>query len=121
MCKVCGKCVVPWMECDDLIADYKRTVQSQSVCTVHVYTQTWAQHSLGKSRNLGISVNVPRLWPFRGWHFSSLKKNAIAEPKKAGQHGFLLMMLDLIANKAGLALYGIRSNMVKLVKLVLLE
>ena len=34
------------------IADYKKTVQSQSVCTVHVYTQSWAQHSLKLSRNL---------------------------------------------------------------------
>ena len=36
----------------------KKTVQSQSVCTVHVYTQPWAQHNHEKSKNIGTRVDV---------------------------------------------------------------
>ena len=54
------------------------TVQSQSVCTVHVYTQPWAQHSLEQRRNIGMSVNVAWLpdygqailWPAILWLMS---------------------------------------------------
>ena len=44
---------------DALIGQRGRTtVQSQSVCTVCVYTQLWAQHRHEQSRNFGMSVNV---------------------------------------------------------------
>ena len=45
--------------CDDPISQRgKTTVQSQSVCTVQVCTQPWAQHRHELSRNFDMSVNV---------------------------------------------------------------
>ena len=55
-------CVYVWCPldgCDALIGQReKTTVQSQSVCTVHVYTQPWAQH-----KNIGMSVDVACIPP----------------------------------------------------------
>ena len=45
----------------------KTIVQSQSVCTVHVYTQPWAQHSQYWHEHQ--RCMIPQLWPYRGQNF----------------------------------------------------
>ena len=64
-------CVCVWWGCpldgcDAQIGQRgKTTVQSQSVCTVHVYIQPWEQQSHEKSKNFGMSVGVA-LFPAYG-------------------------------------------------------
>ena len=56
---VCVSVVSPgWVRCSDRSERKDNCTQSQSVCTVHVYTQQWSQHTHEQSRNVGMSVGV---------------------------------------------------------------
>ena len=59
---LCGVCVCVWCPLDGCDAPSgqrgKTTVQSQSACIVHLFTQPWPQHSHEKSKNIGMSIGV---------------------------------------------------------------